>query len=72
MNLSSLSCGRKALYALTENLDLTLGYMYEKMKYDDLQYEGYTYQPNGSYLTGAYLDHDYEAHVGYFTVKYNF
>lgn len=62
----------KALYALTENLDLTLGYMYEKMNYDDLQYEGYNYHPNGSYLTGAYLDHDYEAHVGYFIVKYNF
>jgi MtrB/PioB family decaheme-associated outer membrane protein len=62
----------KALYAVTEDLDLTLGYLYEKSKYEDLQYLGYEYQPPGSYLTGAYADHDYEAHVGYLTARYNF
>jgi len=60
----------KIRYALTETLDLALGYMYEKMNYDDLQYIGYEYQPNGSILSGAYADHDYEAHIGYFTVRY--
>lgn len=60
----------KVLYALSEAIDLTLGYIYEKSDYDDLQYLGYEYQPNGSYLSGAYSDHDYEAHIGYFTVRY--
>ena len=60
----------KVRYALTEAMDLALGYMYERLDYDDLQYIGYEYQPNRSYLSGAYADHDYEAHIGYFTVKY--
>lgn len=62
----------KATYAVTESLDCTLGYLYGKSNYDDLQYQGYEYDPGGTLLSGAYADHDYEAHVGYVTVKYSF
>jgi MtrB/PioB family decaheme-associated outer membrane protein len=62
----------RALYALTGQIDLALGYIYEKSDYDDLQYLGYDYTPSGTLLSGAYADHDYEAHIGYFTVKYTF
>lgn len=62
----------KALYSVTENLALALGYIYEETEYEDLQYIGYDYQPSGSLLTGAYADHDYETHLGYLTVKYTF
>jgi MtrB/PioB family decaheme-associated outer membrane protein len=62
----------KATYALTENVDLTLGYLYERAEYNDEQYNDYDYTPSGSYLSGAYSDHDYEANVGYMIAKYHF
>ncbi|MBU0947095.1 MAG: MtrB/PioB family outer membrane beta-barrel protein [Proteobacteria bacterium] len=30
----------KAIYAFSEKLDFTIGYIYEKYEYEDLQYEG--------------------------------
>jgi hypothetical protein len=62
----------KGVYAVTETIDMSLGYIYEKSTYEDLQYLGYEYAPPGTLLSGAYSDHDYEAHVGYLTVRYNF
>lgn len=62
----------KATYNVTDALAMVLGYTYEEVEYEDLQYLGYEYQPSGSYLSGAYADHDYETHVGYLAVKYTF
>jgi len=62
----------KAQYAMTETLDLTVGYIYEKSVYEDNQWLDYEYILGGTYLSGAYSDYDYEANVGYITVKYNF
>jgi len=62
----------KALYAVSEKVDLIIGYLYEKAKYEDLQYLEYEYLASGSYLSGAYADYDYQEHVGYVTVKYHF
>ncbi|MBE0585800.1 MAG: MtrB/PioB family outer membrane beta-barrel protein, partial [Desulfofustis sp.] len=59
-------------YTLTDRLGLGVGYLYEKSTYEDLQYLEYDYNPGGTYLSGAYADHDYEAHVGYVTLKYRF
>jgi hypothetical protein len=59
-------------YTLTERLGLGVGYIYEKSTYEDQQYLEYDYAPGGTYLSGAYADHDYEVHVGYVTIKYSF
>jgi hypothetical protein len=69
-NITTLEA--KLGYTLTESMDLTLGYMFEKMTFEDNQYEGYSYNPSGTYLTGAYIDHDYDNHVGYLTLRYKF
>ena len=62
----------KAAYALTAAVDLTIGYLYEDLNYEDNQYQGYEYTPNGTYLSGAYDYPDYSNHLGYFTVRYKF
>ncbi|TKB26323.1 hypothetical protein FCL47_11405 [Desulfopila sp. IMCC35006] len=62
----------KVAYALTDAMDVTLGYMYEKLTYEDNQYDGYNYNPSLTYLSGAYTDHDYENNVGYLTIRYKF
>lgn len=63
----------KAIYAVNKNLNLTLGYAYENYSLNDAELNGYTYVPSaGNYLSGAYSDHDYEAHVGYLTAAYKF
>ena len=67
----------KLTYAIRANTDITLGYLYEKYDYDDLQFSDYeAFTPTGtvpgSYLTGAYYDQDYKANVGYLMVSYNF
>ncbi len=62
----------KVDYTLTERLGLGVGYIYEKSTYEDQQYLEYDYAPGGTYLSGAYADHDYEVHVGYVTIKYSF
>ncbi len=62
----------KVKYAMSEALAVNLGYIFEETDYDDLQYLGYDLAPGGTYLTGAYSDHDYDAQVGYVTVQYNF
>lgn len=62
----------RAAYALTTSVDLTIGYLFEDRNYDDNQWNDYDYTPNGTYLSGAYTDHDYSNHMGYFTVRYKF
>ncbi len=69
-NITTLEA--KVAYALTNAIDLTLGYLYEKTTYNDLQYDGYIYNPSSTYLSGAYTDHDYNNNVGYFTIRYKF
>ena len=62
----------KAVYAFTEQIDFTLGFIYEKYKFDDLQYAGYILEPSGSYLTGAYSYPSYESNIGYLLARYSF
>jgi MtrB/PioB family decaheme-associated outer membrane protein len=68
----------KAEYSVSENIDVIVGYLYEKYNLDDIQYNDYDYSysstsvANTSYLSGAYADPDYEAKVGYFSLRYKF
>lgn len=67
----------KAEYEISKSLAVIIGYLYEKYELDDIQYDNYDYSystsvANTSYLTGAYADPDYEAKMGYFSLKYKF
>lgn len=58
------SYNAKLKYSPTKNYTLTAGYAYERYKSTDAQYDGYTYVPNANaYLTGAYANPNYQAHV---------
>lgn len=63
----------KAIYNVSKSLDLTTGYLYERYKLDDIQLDGYSYNPQTTaYLTGAYKDQSYKANVLYLNVVYKF
>lgn len=62
----------KAIYRLNRNVDVTAGYAYERLKYNDISYAGYTLVPGTAFLTGAYADHDYEAHLWFMSATYRF
>ena len=59
-------------YGFNEKLDIVVGYIYEKYKFEDDQWEGYTYTSPPANLTGAYEDQDYEANIGYLKINYIF
>jgi MtrB/PioB family decaheme-associated outer membrane protein len=60
----------KGTYSFTKNIAATLGFLYEKYDYDDLQFHDYNLNVGNNYLSGAYADHDYEANVGYVLLTY--
>lgn len=62
----------KAIYAIDPKLKLTLGYLYEKLKYQDYTFSDYTNITGTDYLSGLYADPNYEANVGYVMVSYGF
>lgn len=67
----------KFTYQPAASLSCSIGYIYEKFVYKDAQYDGYLYVPattgtNGAYLTGAYRDPSYDAHVVFVNVSYKF
>lgn len=70
----------KVIYKVVKNLDVAFGYAYERLKYDDDQWNGYQnvvystsapIQPN-TFLTGAYQDNHYSANIVYLAAKYKF
>lgn len=63
----------KCICRVAQNLDMTLGYLYEKYKFHDAQFDSYVFAPNTStLLSGAYADNDYEANIGYLMASYRF
>jgi MtrB/PioB family decaheme-associated outer membrane protein len=62
----------KATYAIDPKLGLTLGYLYEKLEYSDINYLNFTNVVGNFYYSGVYADPNYEANVGYVMVKYGF
>ena len=67
----------KAVYNFTKSLTAFIGYGYERFKYSDAQLNSYQYVPatagtNGAYLTGAYKDQSYSAHLVFAGVTYKF
>ncbi len=67
----------KGVYNFTKSLTASLGYGYERFNYSDAQLDGYQYVPatsgsNGGYLTGAYKDQSYGAHLIFAGLTYKF
>ncbi|RNC71436.1 MAG: hypothetical protein ED859_04610 [Desulfuromonadales bacterium] len=66
----------RLVYAFSKQLDFTAGYGYDRYRYNDISYDGYTNFVNSGtndmYYSGAYSDHDYEAHSYYLKASYRF
>jgi MtrB/PioB family decaheme-associated outer membrane protein len=67
----------KLRYSPSKSYTITAGYAYEQYKYNDAQLDNYTLVPattgtNGAFLTGAYANPNYRAHLVFFVVNYRF
>lgn len=71
------SLSTKIKYNFKDKLNIVLGYMFQKLTYNDAQFDGYQYimpvtgAPN-TYLTGAYKDEPYKANIIYLKAIYKF
>ncbi len=71
------SFSTKIKYTYKGRLDLVIGYIFQKLIYNDAQFDGYQYimpitgTPN-TYLTGAYKDEPYKANVLFLKAIYRF
>jgi len=65
----------KAMYQATPSLGITAGYIYERYRTSDAQYDGYQYvvgTPPSTYLTGAYSDPSFNANLVFLGFSYKF
>lgn len=62
----------KTTYHVAKQLEVTLGFLHEKLDYTDDKTTHYKYATSTSFLSGAYSDEDYDINVGYFKTKYSF
>ena len=71
----------KGIYAFDRHWDFTAGYAYERYKYSDIGYDGFTYTvanavpasaPQTSYLTGQSAFQNYTVNILYLIATYKF
>jgi MtrB/PioB family decaheme-associated outer membrane protein len=67
----------RGVYNFTKSISFSAGYGFERYNFKDAQTDGYIYVPaaagsNGAYLTGAYKDPTYKAHMIFTTLSYRF
>jgi len=71
----------KTVYNFTKSFAASIGYVYERFKYNDAQLDNYQFVnppggpvtgTNGAYLTGASKDQSYKANVVFVGVSYKF
>ena len=65
----------KATYAFDPKFKMTLGYLYERFTYEDVNYTGFQYQPvaaNQTFYSGLYAAQNYDANVVYVMAAYGF
>jgi MtrB/PioB family decaheme-associated outer membrane protein len=71
----------KAVYNFTKSLAASLGYVFERFRYSDAQLNDYQFVnppggpvpgSNNAYLTGAYKDQSYKAHLVFGGMSYKF
>jgi hypothetical protein len=75
-NTRRRSVNPRIVYTFSGNTELTVGYAYEKYRYEDAQYSGFQYTigtgTTTSYLTGVYAFPNYRADIVYGTLRYLF
>jgi hypothetical protein len=75
-NTQRWSVNPRAVISIVRNVELTLGYAFDKYDYKDTQLEGYQYTigtgTTTSYLNGVYAFPNYTAHIAYGTMRYRF
>ncbi len=75
-NTKHRSVNPRVVYLLTRQVEITIGYAFEKYQYKDDQFAGYQYTIGSgtttSYLSGIYAFPDYRAHILYGTMRYLF
>jgi MtrB/PioB family decaheme-associated outer membrane protein len=75
-NFTKQTLNLKGKYKATKQLDVTLGYAYERYDYSDIQMDDYIYDvktgSNQNYLSGAYAYPNYRASIGYVYFTYHF
>lgn len=78
-NNEKLMFNLKGIYTINRNWEVTGGLAYEDVKFNDVQFNGYTYVvpvatsgTSTSYLSGWYASPDYRATVVYVMGKYRF
>jgi len=69
----------KGIWRVNRNWELAGGYSYEELKFNDVQFDGYTYvvplapiNTSTSYLSGWYANPGYKANIVYLFAKYKF
>jgi hypothetical protein len=68
----------KVTYNPIKPLSVALAWAYQEYKYDDAQFNGYSYVPTSStgailgFLTGAYANQDYRANIVFASLSYSF
>ncbi len=67
----------KTIYQFTKSLSASVGYVYERFRYSDVQLDNYQFVPaaagtNGAYLTGAFKDLSYKANIVFGGMTYKF
>ena len=68
----------KAVYNFTKSIAAMIGYAYERFWYSDAQLNNYIFAPTGppasnaAFLTGAYKDQSYKAHLIFGGMSYKF
>jgi hypothetical protein len=67
----------KAVYSISKSFEASLGYAFETFKYSDAQLDNYMFAPvgpasNSAFLTGAYKDQSYNAHMVFAGITFKF
>ena len=67
-----ISCSAKLRYKPSKQYTFIAGYAYEKYKYNDAQFDNYLMVQGSNYLSGAYANPNYDAHVFFLAASYKF
>jgi MtrB/PioB family decaheme-associated outer membrane protein len=59
-------------YVPNKQYTYMVGYAYERYRYEDAQFDNYLMVQGQNYLTGAYADPDYDAHIIFLSATYRF